>query len=155
PTVIRYIELNPVRAAMVARPEDYRWSSVHPHLGQACGPLLTLHPLHLSLGAGSMQRAEAYGAWLLPGIGEDELANVRRHVAQERALGEPRFQRMVERALNRPATCRPAGRPSKQGDKRAVTASVPFSRDSAVVRKAYSTHPSCPAVRGYPASFAG
>jgi putative transposase len=43
-TVIRYIELNPVRAAIMARPEDYRWSSVHTHLGQARGPLLTLQP---------------------------------------------------------------------------------------------------------------
>jgi putative transposase len=24
---MRYIELNPVRAGIVARPEDYRWSS--------------------------------------------------------------------------------------------------------------------------------
>ena len=28
-TVMRYIELNPVRAAMVRAPKDYRWSSVH------------------------------------------------------------------------------------------------------------------------------
>ena len=27
--VIRYIELNPVRAALVDRPDAYRWSSVH------------------------------------------------------------------------------------------------------------------------------
>ncbi|MGV8931793.1 MAG: transposase [Luteimonas sp.] len=70
-SVIRYIELNPVRAAMVARPEDYRWSSVHTHLGQTCDPLLTLHPLYLSLGHDSMQRAEAHGVWLRAGIGED------------------------------------------------------------------------------------
>jgi len=25
----RYIEMNPVRAAMVSRPQDYRWSSYH------------------------------------------------------------------------------------------------------------------------------
>lgn len=35
-TVIRYIELNPVRAAMVATPDEYKWSSVHTHLGKAC-----------------------------------------------------------------------------------------------------------------------
>ncbi|MDN5780724.1 MAG: transposase [Luteimonas sp.] len=113
-TVIRYIEFNPVRAAMVARPEDHRWSSVHTRRGQACDPLLTLHPLYLSLGHDSMQRAKAYGAWLRLGIGEDELADVRRHMAQERVLGDPRFQRMVERALNRPVTCRPVGRPRKR-----------------------------------------
>jgi putative transposase len=31
-TVHRYIELNPVRAAMVAAAELYRWSSVHVNL---------------------------------------------------------------------------------------------------------------------------
>jgi putative transposase len=30
-TVVRYIELNPVRAAMVDTPEEYRWSSMHTH----------------------------------------------------------------------------------------------------------------------------
>ena len=30
----RYIELNPVRARMVATPRDYRWSSCHYHLGR-------------------------------------------------------------------------------------------------------------------------
>ena len=31
-TVIGYVERNPVRAQMVARPEDYRWSSARAHL---------------------------------------------------------------------------------------------------------------------------
>jgi putative transposase len=104
-TVIRYIELNPVRAAMVVRPEDYRWSSVHSHLGRACDPLLTLHPLYLALGCDPSQRAKAYDAWLRAGVGDDDLADVRRHIAQERALGDARFQHMVERALNRPVSC--------------------------------------------------
>ncbi len=30
---LRYIELNPVRAAMVQWPWQHRWSSVHAHLG--------------------------------------------------------------------------------------------------------------------------
>lgn len=47
-TVIRYIELNPVRAAMVVRPEEHRRSSVHSYLGQASDPLLTLHPVYLA-----------------------------------------------------------------------------------------------------------
>src|SRR5690606_21228096 len=115
-TVIRYIELNPVRAAMVARPEDYRWSSVHTHLDRACDPLITLHPLYLSLGHDSAERADTYGVWLQSGVVGAELADVRRHIAQERALGDPRFQRMVERALNRPAACRPRGRPRKRSE---------------------------------------
>lgn len=82
----------PGAAAMVVRPEDYRWSSVHTHPGQACDPLLTLHPLYLSLLQDLLQRAETYRSCLRSGIDEDELANVGRHTAQERALGDPRFQ---------------------------------------------------------------
>ncbi len=117
-TVIRYIELNRVRAAMVVRPEDYRWSSVHSHLGRACDPLLTLHPLYLALGCDPSQRAKAYDAWLRAGVGDDDLADVRRYIAQERALGDAPFQRMVERAFNRPVNCRPRGRPRKQVEER-------------------------------------
>ncbi len=37
-TCMRYIELNAVRAAMVAEPEDYRWSSHRRHaLGEGEG----------------------------------------------------------------------------------------------------------------------
>lgn len=32
---MRYIELNPVRARMVATPEDYRWSSCRYRLGRS------------------------------------------------------------------------------------------------------------------------
>lgn len=44
----RYVEMNPVAARMAARPEDYRWSSVHAHLAgrddrlAKCTPLLAM-----------------------------------------------------------------------------------------------------------------
>ena len=110
-SAIRYIELNPVRAAMVAAPEDFRWSSVHMHLGKAHDPLLTLHPLYLALGVQPVQRQTAYARWLRAGVGDEELMVLRQYIAQERALGDPRFQAMVEKALNRPASCRARGRP--------------------------------------------
>ena len=51
-TCMRYIELNPVRAAMVDDPAHYRWSSYRANaLGQA-DARLTPHPLYLGLGAG-------------------------------------------------------------------------------------------------------
>jgi len=58
--VIRYIELNPVRAAMTASPQDYRWSSVYTHFGLAWDPLITLHPLSLALGSVPDDRRRAY-----------------------------------------------------------------------------------------------
>jgi putative transposase len=112
-TVMRYIELNPVRAAMVATPEAYRWSSVHIHIGQARDPLISLHPCYQALGRDPAERQAAYRTWLRAGIPEEDMATIRRHLAQERALGDDRFQRMVEKTLNRPAACRPRGRPRK------------------------------------------
>jgi len=112
-TVIRYIELNPVRAALAENPEDYRWSSVHTHLGKAADPLITPHPLYLSLGNGPMERQSAYERWLRAGVSEADVAAVRQHLAQERVLGDERFQRMIARTFNQPVACRMRGRPKK------------------------------------------
>lgn len=110
-TVCRYIELNPVRAGMVDRPEDYRWSSVHTHLGTACDPLIMPHPLYLALGSSSAARVSAYRRWLNAGIDPHELADIRRYIAQQRALGDGGFQAMVEKTLNHTAVYRSGGRP--------------------------------------------
>jgi putative transposase len=110
-TVMRYIELNPVRAAMVETPEDFRWSSVHTHLARASDPLITPHPLYLALGNDPATRAHVYKRWLDAGIAPDDLQHLRTSARQERALGDERFQHMVQTTLGRPATCRPRGRP--------------------------------------------
>ena len=57
---MRYIELNPVRARMAARPEQFRWSS---HRCNAFGEenaLLTPHAAYAVLGRGAVARQEAY-----------------------------------------------------------------------------------------------
>jgi putative transposase len=110
-TVCRYIELKPVRAAMVALPEEYRWSNVHTQVGKARDPLITPHPAYQALGATWEERAIAYRKWLHSGTDDAELTAIRSYIAQERALGSPRFQAMVEKALGRPVECRMRGRP--------------------------------------------
>jgi putative transposase len=115
-TVMRYIELNPVRAAMVASPEAYRWSSVHTHLGHARDPMLTPHPMYQALGGNAHSRAAAYRSWLYAPLPPEELDAIRRHLEQEKALGNPRFQAMVEKTLNRTATVKPRGRPRVRGN---------------------------------------
>jgi putative transposase len=114
-TVMRYIELNPVRAAITASAQDYRWSSVHTHLGLASDPLITPHPLYLALGSTPDERCKAYRVWLEEGVADDDILRIRQHINQERALGDGRFQHMVEETLGRPATCRPRGRPTMKG----------------------------------------
>ena len=108
----RYIELNPVRASMVADPAEYRWSSVHMHLGDCRDPWLVPHPLFLALGTDAKARGGVWARWLREGIATDDIAAIRRHLAQERALGDARFQREAEQRLGRPVAWRPAGRPA-------------------------------------------
>jgi putative transposase len=112
-SVIRYIELNPVRAALVADPAQFRWSSVHAHLALRSDWRVTQHAGFLALGATLKARAENYASWLMEPISESELADIRRHVEKQRAYGDSRFQAMVERTLNRSAVCRDRGRPRK------------------------------------------
>jgi hypothetical protein len=60
------------------------------------------------------ERAIAYGQWLHCGIDAAELSAIRSYITQEQALGSPRFQTMVEKALGRPAECRMRGRPQSK-----------------------------------------
>ena len=117
-TCVRYIELNPVRAAMVIQPWDHRWSSVHFHLGLRANSRVTPHPVYLALGNEST-RADAYRTLLLEPLQEEALARIRAHLRQERALGSPAFQAMVAKTLNRPTAVRPPGRPPTQHDSNA------------------------------------
>ena len=110
---LRDIELNPVRAAMVAQPWDYPWSSVHAHPGLRADVRLTPHPGYLALGRDARERSAVYRSLLLQALSDDVLAEIRSHMQQERALGSPVFQSMVETALNRPVEVRPHGRPRR------------------------------------------
>lgn len=109
--VYRYIEMNPVRAAMVERPEQHRWSSVHANLGLIDDPLVTPHLAFAALGASPLARAAAWRDLLSQDTDPHDLAGIRGHLQQERALGDARFQAMVEKTLGRAARTRPRGRP--------------------------------------------
>ncbi|MBC8086335.1 MAG: transposase [Phycisphaerae bacterium] len=56
----RYIELNPVRALMVANPWDYPWSSVHRNVMGAPDVLVKPHALYSALGQTEAERQAAY-----------------------------------------------------------------------------------------------
>ena len=73
---------------------------------------MTPHPLYFSLGDTPVARANVYRAWLMSGTDDEELARIRTHMAQEKALGNPRFQAMLEKTLNRPVDLKPRGRPA-------------------------------------------
>jgi len=107
----RYIELNPVRAGMVAHPADYRWSSYRAHAQSELSPLLTDHDCYLRLGSDDCSRQRAYRA-LFDGQIPLGLADEIRHATKGNwVLGNTRFAAEIEAALQRRARPRPAGRP--------------------------------------------
>ena len=59
---MRYIELNPVRARVVAWPGQYRWSSFHANALGRNDPLLTPHAHYCALGRDAESRRAAYRA---------------------------------------------------------------------------------------------
>jgi len=59
-TVMRYGDLNPVRAGMVRAPKDYRWSSYRHYAFGEPDPLITDEPEYLALGRTGAQRRLAY-----------------------------------------------------------------------------------------------
>lgn len=109
----RYIELNPVRAAMVADPTAYADSSYRANALGHPDPLLTPHAQYLALGATPAARQQAYRDFVAAAIADDELDTIRQRLQRQHALGSDRFRTMIEAQLSRAVGPRKVGRPSK------------------------------------------
>ncbi len=112
----RYIELNPVRAWMVAQPEDHPWSSYAANATGRVDPLLTPHPEYLALGADPTARASAYQALFADALPDALIAEIRSYLQQQKVLGTDRFRSWVEVRTGRFAAVRPVGRPPRHSN---------------------------------------
>ena len=110
-TCYRYIELNPVRAGMVAHPADYRWSSHHSNGRGTDEARITPHLCYLALGPSPLERQATYRALFDHSVTYEDTAALRVHTQQQRALGSERFRAQVESLTMRAARVRPRGRP--------------------------------------------
>lgn len=107
----RYIEMNPVRAAMVEHPPDYRWSSHRANAEGLESDLVCPHEHYLALGTSSFQRQEAYKALFLADTDEETSRQIRDATNGNYALGTANFQAHVEATLGRRAIRGKPGRP--------------------------------------------
>jgi putative transposase len=112
-TCYRYIEFNPLRANMVASAQAYRWSSYHRNALAEPDGLIRSHPIYDALGNSLEARAAIYLQLCDEAVSTDELAAIRAHIEQERALGNTRFEEEIEAALARSVRLRSPGRPPK------------------------------------------
>ena len=107
----RYIEFNPVRAGMVGEPGAYRWTSYPANaLGRIDG-LITPHDEYMRLGHNEEARREAYRGLFKTHLNAETVRTIREATNGNVALGEPRFQKEVESALDRRARRGRPGRP--------------------------------------------
>jgi putative transposase len=109
---LRYIELNPVRAGMVASPAEYRWSSFRHNAFGRADPLVTSHAALQELAMDEGLRREKYRELIESGLAQSELEAIRLHAARQRAWGSEEFASRIEGELGEPARIRKRGRPS-------------------------------------------
>lgn len=93
----RYVELNPVRARLVARPQDWAWSSARAHLAQRDDALVAVAPLLYRVGHGRADWAD----FLAAGLAEEDAEALRRGERTGRPLGSVDFVQHLEDQLGR------------------------------------------------------
>jgi putative transposase len=88
----RYIELNPVRAGVVAHAADYRWSSFAANALGGDDALITPHERFVALGGSPETRRAAYRALFQATFDEDELRTIRKATNSALPLDNERLQ---------------------------------------------------------------
>jgi putative transposase len=110
-TCQRYIELNPVRAAMVDDPAHYRWSSYRSNaLGQS-DPRLTPHPLYQALGRTDKERQLFYRKLFRAELDREAIDDIRLALNQNQPMGNERFHARIEKMTGIRRQAKPRGRP--------------------------------------------
>ena len=110
-TCMRYIELNPVRANMVAHPAEYAWSSYQANAQGAENTIIENHPIYTGLGIEDQERYGAYRDLFYQCVNEGVIHQIREALNHELVLGRSSFKDKIEKTLNRQARPRKAGRP--------------------------------------------
>lgn len=111
---VRYVALNPVRAGLAARPQDWRWSSVHAHLAGRDDGLTAIAPI--------LSRFPDFAAFLATPPDPAALQRLRQAETIGRPIGSDAFLGELEALSQRPL--RPARRgpkPKSQSDDRKQT----------------------------------
>lgn len=111
-TTMRYSEMNPVRANMVSRPEEYRWSSYGVN---AWGDesWLTAHDEYMRLGQSEDDRCYAYRELFRYALSEEDLHFIRKAAHYCQPVGDDRFRADIEQQYGIKLGEMKRGRPKK------------------------------------------
>lgn len=112
----RYIELNPVVADMVSRPEEYRWSSYHYNAWGDKSDVLTPHQDYLQLNINDVTgRQYRYRELFKINLAEEDLHAFRRAAHYSVPVGSDRFIAQIEEKTGQKVGYSQRGRPKAIG----------------------------------------
>lgn len=109
-----YIDLNPVRAGLVAsavQVADYPWSSYGHYAGLRTDRLITPHPLVWGLGNTPFAREDAYASMVRDGVSAGQQGALTDAVLRGWALGSSQFVADLQNLTQRRVSKATAGRP--------------------------------------------
>ncbi len=112
----RYVELNPVRAGMVAGPELYPWSSYQSKVGIRRLNWLDDDPIYIELADSRENQEKKYEQWVKGIIPQGEWTLIRQSLQRGQLTGSREFINQIEEKLNRRVESRGPGRPKKRLD---------------------------------------
>lgn len=113
----RYIDLNPVRAALVVVPEEYRWSGFRGRAELSCDPILDSHAVFEALGNSFERPGRVYDRFVAQGTDDGELSLIRQSLQRNQLTGNTRFVADIEARIGRRVSANAPGRPKKPAEK--------------------------------------
>lgn len=112
-TVLRYIESNPLRAALVMRADEHPWSSFRCHGNGEADELVDPLVNYQELSPYARIRQRKWTEKVHWPLEEAMLARIRRSTATGLPLGEEAWVKRLAKRLNLDLSIRPRGRPRK------------------------------------------
>jgi putative transposase len=107
-TLLRYVEANALRAGLVKRAQDWRWSSLHQRLRRMNVPPLSDWPV---------DRPADWTRLVNQAMDDSQLKRVRQSIDRDRPLGSPAWVTRMAGKLGLEQTLRERGRPRKPLEK--------------------------------------
>lgn len=116
-TCMAYMDLNPVRAGLVAEARDYPWSSHGHYIGLRSDRLVTPHPLFWTLGNTPFAREAAYADMVRVGVSASQQAALTESALSGWALGNADFLTDLQKRTERRVVKTRVGRPARKADR--------------------------------------
>ncbi|HEC73676.1 MAG TPA: transposase [Methylophaga aminisulfidivorans] len=111
----RYIEMNPVEAKMVKRPEEYKWSSYCVNAWGKGYEQVTPHYLYGALGATLEERSYRYRELFKINLDDKDIHVIRNAAHYCQPTGDSYFKESIERQIGRKLGYAKRGRPTQSG----------------------------------------